>query len=270
MVGENTMTESPSLEVQISKRFVARHHEFSLEASFSAPAGITVLFGPSGSGKTTILECIAGLLTPDGGKISIRWPHDASQKVLFDSQARLNLAANKRNLGYVFQTLALFPHLTVEENVGYGLSGLPSAARKQQVDAILESFHIPHLARQRPDSISGGERQRVALARSLVTEPLALLLDEPLSALDYETKSKIIEDLGAMTRDRRIPVIYVSHALDEVFALGDHVIMLKQGIIAKQGAPGEVLAKEREQLIRELQGVNLRGNCELRGTGLKP
>src|SRR5437879_10287141 len=129
-------------------------------------------------------------------------------------------------------------------------------ASKQQVDAILESFHIPHLAQQRPDRISGGERQRVALARSLVTEPSALLLDEPLSALDYETKSKIIEDLRAMTRDRRIPAIYVSHALDEVFALGERVITLENGSIVKQGSPSDVLAGEREQLIRELQGAS--------------
>jgi len=127
---------------------------------------------------------------------------------------------------------------------GYGLSHLAAPVRKQQVAAILESFHIPHLAQQRPDGISGGERQRVALARSLVTEPRALLLDEPLSALDYETKSKVIEDLRAMTRDSRIPVIYVAHALDEVFALGDRVITLKNGSITKEGTPGEVLANE--------------------------
>jgi molybdate transport system ATP-binding protein len=268
MVGESTVIESPSLEVRISKCFGTRHHEFNLDVSFSAPAGVTVLFGPSGSGKTTILECIAGLLKPDAGKISIRWPHDASQKILFDSQSPLNLPASARNLGYVFQTLALFPHLTVEENVGYGLSRLSSSDRKKQVDAILETFHIPHLAGQRPDRISGGERQRVALARSLVTEPRALLLDEPLSALDYETKSKIIEDLRAMIRDRRIPVIYVTHALDEVFALGDRVLALTNGSITKQGTPGEVLAGEREQLIRELQGGSKRGNCELRGLGI--
>ncbi|MCU1310382.1 MAG: putative transporter ATP-binding protein [Candidatus Angelobacter sp.] len=249
------MSSPISLDVRISKRFAARHHQFSLDVQFSAPAGVTVLFGPSGSGKTTILECIAGLLTPDSGRIALN--ENSKQSVLFDSQSRVNLPANTRNLGYVFQTLALFPHLTVEENVGYGLSRLPSHERTGQVDAILESFHIPHLSRQRPDRISGGERQRVALARSLVTRPRALLLDEPLSALDYETKSKIIADLRAMTRVHRIPVIYVTHALDEVFALGERVITLEKGSIVKQGSPSEVLATEREQLIRELQGANI-------------
>ncbi|MCU1308523.1 MAG: molybdate transport system ATP-binding protein [Acidobacteriaceae bacterium] len=249
------MSSPISLDVRVSKRFATRHHQFALDVQFSAASGVTVLFGPSGSGKTTILECIAGLLTPDAGRIALN--ENGKHAVVFDSQSRVNLPASTRNLGYVFQTLALFPHLTVEENVGYGLSRLPSPARKQQVDAILESFHIPHLARQRPDRISGGERQRVALARSLVTRPRALLLDEPLSALDYETKSKIIADLRAMTRDHRIPVIYVTHALDEVFALGERVVTLENGSIVKQGSPSEILASEREQLIRELQGASI-------------
>jgi molybdate transport system ATP-binding protein len=259
------MSSPISLDLRISKRFTARHHQFVLDVQFNAPPGVTVLFGPSGSGKTTILECIAGLLTPDAGRIA--FDGNGKQAVVFDSQSRVNLPANARNLGYVFQTLALFPHLTVEDNVGYGLSRLPSQERTQRVNEILESFHIPHLARQRPESISGGERQRVALARSLVTRPRALLLDEPLSALDYKTKSKIIADLRAMTRDHRIPVIYVTHALDEVFALGERVITLEKGSIAKQGSPSEVLGTEREQLIRELQGGNIRANHRPGGAG---
>ncbi|MCU1285509.1 MAG: modC [Acidobacteriales bacterium] len=246
------MTKAASLSIRILKRFTARHHEFRLDVDFSVESGITVLFGPSGSGKTTILECIAGLLTPDAGRISV------NGEVLFDSHSRVNLPANIRNLGYVFQTLALFPHLTVEENVGYGLARLTGNERNQRISAILESFHIAHLGQQRPDRISGGERQRVALARSLVTNPRALLLDEPLSALDYETKSKLIADLRTWTQDHRIAVIYVTHALDEVFALGDRVIALKDGRIAEKGTPAEILGKERENLIRELQQVGSR------------
>jgi molybdate transport system ATP-binding protein len=260
------MSTPTLLEVQISKRYATRHHDFDLDVSFSAAAGVTVLFGPSGSGKTTILESVAGLLTPDSGKIALT--ENRSEMLLFDSQLRVNMHANARKLGYVFQTLALFPHLTVEENVGYGLSRCPVHDRNQQVKAILESFHIPHLSQQRPDSISGGERQRVALARSLVTKPRALLLDEPLSALDYETKSKIISDLRAFTRDHNIPVVYVTHALDEVFALGERVITLANGRIVKQGTPGEVLGSEREQLIRQLQGANAQGDYKPGGAWL--
>lgn len=240
-----------ALDVRLSKRFTTRRHEFTVELSFTIPAGVSVLFGPSGSGKTTILECIAGLLTPDSGQISIN--QNGGRTILFDSQSEIDLPVQQRGLGYVFQTLALFPHLTVEENVGYGLQRLSAAERAERIRAILHSFHIPHLAQQLPARISGGERQRVALARSLVTKPRALLLDEPLSALDYETKSKIMDDLLAWNRDHPIPIIYVTHALDEVFALGEKVVVLNGGRIAKEGRPGEVLRAESEALISQLQ-----------------
>jgi molybdate transport system ATP-binding protein len=242
-----------SLEVRISKHFFSRHHQFALDVNFTASAGVTVLFGPSGSGKTTILDCIAGLLTPDAGEIRIAGENSA--EILFSPKASRNLPAHQRGLGYVFQNLALFPHLTVEKNVSYGLSRFHKPIREQQVTSILESFRIAHLAKQYPDRISGGERQRVALARSLVTKPRALLLDEPLSALDFETKSQIIGDLCDFTRDHRIPIIYVTHAIDEVFAVGETVITLKDGKIVKRGRPGEVLASEREQLISQLQST---------------
>ena len=143
------------------------------------PPGITILFGPSGAGKTTLLDCIAGLVRPDAGP-----NRNPPSKILFDSALGINVPPQRRRVGYVFQDLALFPHLTVEGNVEYGLSSLAVEERKRRSAAILESFRIAHLRSRRPGQISGGERQRVALARALVIDPTILLLDEPLAALD--------------------------------------------------------------------------------------
>ncbi len=156
--------------------------EFALEVEFQASPGFTILFGPSGAGKTTLLDCVAGLTKPDSGRIAI------GDRVLFDAARPIDLPVAKRRVGYVFQALALFPHLTVEQNVQYGLTHLPQAQRAAQASAILQAFRIPHLAPRYPREISGGESQRTALARTLVTDPALLLLDEPLAALDAATK----------------------------------------------------------------------------------
>lgn len=219
-----------SLSLRIRKALAFPHAPgFLLEAEFSAPPGITVVFGPSGSGKTTLLECVAGLLQPDTGRIAV------GERVLFDSEQRRDLSPAQRAVGYVFQNLALFPHLTVEANVAYGLARLPASQGRARVHAILEQFHIVPLAQRRPDDLSGGERQRVALARALVTEPSVLLLDEPLAALDYATKTRIIEDLRAWNAKHRVPILYVTHARWEVFALGERVTFLEHGKVTGQG-----------------------------------
>ena len=241
------------LEVCLSKQLSPGHNAsrvFSLDVQFTARAGVTVVFGASGAGKTTLLDLIAGLLVPDSGRISLRSTHE--EEILFDSEHFANLLVQERRLGYVFQTLALFPHLSVKQNVGYGLRSLGERERDDRVREILDSFRIAPLAGHRPDRISGGERQRVALARSLVTRPRALLLDEPLSALDYTTKSKIMADLLRWNQQHPIPVLYVSHAIEEAFTVGDHVIVMSDGRIVKQGSPAEVLAAERDQLMRQL------------------
>jgi len=207
--------------VRLARR--AAHSSFTLDVAIEIPAGVTILFGPSGAGKSTLLDCVAGLLHPDAGRISV------SEQVLFDSGARVNLPPQKRAIAYVFQSLALFPRMTVEENVAYGLAELRAAERASRVSAILSAFHIEKLIHRRPDEISGGERQRVALARSLVTQPRVLLLDEPLSALDAELKSSIIDDLRAWNAAQRIPILYVTHSRDEVEALAERVIRLDHG-----------------------------------------
>jgi molybdate transport system ATP-binding protein len=221
---------------------------FDLDADLHLAAGITILFGASGSGKTTLLRCLAGLVTPDAGRIAI------GDRIVFDADTGRNVSVQQRGVGYVFQSLALFPHLSVSENIQYGLSGLDASMRASRTAAVADSFRIGHLLDSRPGQISGGERQRVALARSIVTDPALLLLDEPLSALDYGTQSRIIADLRAWNAARRIPVIYVTHAHREVFALGERVIVLAGGRIAADGTPQEVMQAPAQESIAQLAG----------------
>ena len=210
-----------------------------------APAGITILFGASGSGKSTLLRSVAGLTRPDAGSISI------GSRILFDASSGRNVPVPRRRVGYVFQQLALFPHLSIADNLAYGLHDRPAGVRREQVAAIAASFRIEHALARRPDAISGGERQRAALARSLVTDPEVLLLDEPLSALDHATQSRIIDDLRAWNAAHGIPILYVTHAHREVFALGDRVVVLDKGRIVATGVPHEVLdLPEQEGLAR--------------------
>jgi molybdate transport system ATP-binding protein len=221
---------------------------FTIEADVRIEPGITILFGASGSGKTTLLGCLAGLLRPDSGRIAI------GHRVLFDSNAGVNLAAQHRHVGYVFQQLALFPHLTVAANIEYGLAHVDATARRSRAGLVAESFRIAHLLDRRPNGISGGERQRVALARSLVTDPQLLLLDEPLSALDHATQSHIIADLRAWNAARGIPVLYVTHAHREVFALGERVLALQAGRIIADGTPQDVLDMPAQEPLAQIAG----------------
>jgi len=231
--------------LQICKRL---GKEFELNLSVALPPGITILFGPSGAGKTTILNCIAGLVRPDEGRIATR------QQALFDSAQGINLPPQLRRVGYVFQDLALFPHLTVLGNVGYGLSHLDREQRRQRCGAVLESFRIAHLRSRQPGEISGGERQRVALARALVIDPSMLLLDEPLAGLDAITKSKIVDDLRAWNQEHLIPILYVTHSREEVFALGERVIVLENGRPIAQGTPHQIMSAPRGETVAQLAG----------------
>jgi molybdate transport system ATP-binding protein len=174
--------------------------------------------------------------------------------VVFDSSLGVNLSVAERHVGYVFQNLALFPHMTAEQNVSYGLSHLPSNERRQRTAAILQAFRIAHLSRRNVGDISGGERQRVALARTLVTDPQLLLLDEPLAALDAPTKSHIINDLQQWNRTQGIPILYVTHSREEVFALGESVIVLDAGRILRQGTPHEVMTAPLQETVAQLAG----------------
>ena len=236
------------LECRVRKLYRANAHEFLLDVAFEAPAGFTILFGASGAGKTTLLDCIAGLTAPESGKISI------GDRVLFDSSQSINIPLSRRRTGYVLQNLALFPHMTVTQNVAYGLARLPDSERRQRSASMLEAFRISHLAQRSTREISGGEAQRVALARTLVTEPEVLLLDEPLAALDFPIKSQIIDDLREWNRTHRVPILYVTHSREEVFALGERVLVLDNGRILDQGTPHEVLSAPQVETIAQLAG----------------
>ena len=244
----NASSAEAVLSVSIRKRFPAREREFSLEAEFKAAAGFTILFGPSGAGKTTLLDCVAGLVQPDGGRIAI------GDRVLFEANTRIHVPVARRGVGYVLQDLALFPHLRVEQNVEYGLTHLSRNTAKERVAAMLQEFRIDHLRHQFPAKISGGERQRVALARSLVTDPCVLLLDEPLTALDVSTKARIIDDLRRWNQVHHIPILYVTHSREEMIALGERVLVIDQGRIIAQGTPHEVLRAPLQETIAQLAG----------------
>jgi len=222
--------------------------QFTLDVRCSIAPGITMVFGASGSGKTTMLKCLAGLHRPDAGTIAI------DEQVIFDAGRGIDIPVRRRGLGYVFQHLALFPHMTVERNLHFGLASLDPAARRARTASIADSFRIAHLLSRKPSEISGGERQRTALARSLVTDPRFLLLDEPLSALDHATQSRIIEDLRAWNAARGIPILYVTHSHREVFALGEHVLVLERGRILAEGSPQEVLDAPAHESVARMAG----------------
>ncbi len=251
------MTLSASIRARLSR-------DFMLDIRFSAAPGITMVFGGSGSGKTTMLRCLAGLRRPDEGRLAI------GDHVVFDADRHVDVSVRQRSVGYVFQHLALFPHMTVEQNLHYGLAQLDLDARRARTEAIAASFRIAHLLHRRPGEISGGERQRTALARSLVTDPRLLLLDEPLSALDHVTQSRIIEDLRVWNAARGIPILYVTHSHREVFALGEQVIVLQDGKILAEGPPQEVLEAPAHESLAQLAGfenffdatvLSLRADC---------
>jgi molybdate transport system ATP-binding protein len=234
-----------TLAATIVKRISA---SFTIDVDLRASAGITILFGASGSGKSTILRCIAGLMTPDEGRITL------DDAVLYDGGARVNAPPQHRHVGMVFQQLALFPHLTVAGNICYGLSDLPQAERNSRLAETTRMFRIEGLLDRKPARLSGGERQRVALARTLVTEPSLLLLDEPLTALDFDIQSRIIDDLRRWNEQRRIPVLYVTHTHREVYALGEQVIVIDNGRVLATGVPHAVLEHPTHPLVANLAG----------------
>ena len=245
MAGE---VKAAGLSARLRKEHRSGGTPFVLDVNLEAPPGITILFGPSGAGKSTLLDCIAGLVRPDAGRIAI------AEQVLLDSNRDINLPPQQRHVAYVFQTLALFPHMTVEENIAYGLLGSKERRNGQRVAEILEMFRVEKLRERKPGEISGGEKQRVALARSLVTLPRVLLLDEPLTGLDAELKASIVDDLRAWNAANKIPILYVTHSREEVDALGERVIALDHGRVVSEGAPGEVLDAPRRKRLAQAAG----------------
>ena len=234
-------SEAPSraaLSARLELERGARESSFRLDVALEFGPGLSVLFGPSGSGKTTILSAIAGLLRPHAGRITL------AGHTLFDAASRIDVAPNQRRVALVFQTLALFPHLDALANVAYGLpSALSRGERAERASAWLARMRVAHLARRRPSSFSGGEAQRVALARALASEPRALLLDEPFSALDQGLVAELSAELAEYVRSLALPVILVTHDRKLARDLGREVTLLRAGKVERVGPAREVLAE---------------------------
>ncbi len=215
-----------TLTVRLNHRLPA----FTLDVAFDAPAGVTALFGRSGSGKTTVVNAVAGLLRPDHGLIT------AQGITLYDGKT--NLPPHRRRMGYVFQEARLFPHLTVRANLKYGAFFARTSA---DYDEIITLLGIEPLLGRRPGALSGGEKQRVAIGRALMSNPLILLMDEPLAALDDPRKAEILPYIERL-RDRAIPVLYVSHSVAEITRIARSVVVLDQGRVLRQGPVAQIFA----------------------------
>jgi molybdate transport system ATP-binding protein len=207
---------------------------FTLDASWEIGNELAVIFGYSGAGKSMTLQMIAGLLEPDEGKIVL------GGSVLFDSGLNVNTRPQKRSIGYVFQDLALFPHMTVAENIRYGGHGLDKVEQKQRCDELLRMLRLTDLEDRLPSQISGGQKQRVALARALIRRPDALLLDEPFSALDMHIRQEMRGILKEIQQTFKIPVLLITHDADEALALADRMIVYAEGRVVQAGPPEEI------------------------------
>jgi len=217
---------------------VTLRHSFSgfdLDVSFQAPAGVTVLFGGSGSGKTTIINAVAGLLRPQSGRVSIDdWE-------LFDIEQGRWLPPHRRRLGYVFQEGRLFPHLTVSQNLAYGRWFAPRNAKRENSSRIVEMLGIGHILKRYPATLSGGEKQRVAIGRALLADPKLILADEPLAALDETRKAEILPYFERLRDEVSVPILYVSHAASEVARLATTVVAIQDGRVSGHGPAAEIL-----------------------------
>ncbi len=216
--------------------------DFRLQLTVDTGPGVFALVGPSGAGKTTLLRAVAGLARPDRGTIRL------AGRTLFDAAAGIDVAAQDRRVGIVFQDYALFPHMTVAQNVAYG---------RGRSEGLLARFGIAHLAGERPGRLSGGERQRVALARALATEPDVLLLDEPLTALDRATRSAVRGELAALLTGLGVPTVLVTHDFDDAAVLAGQVGVLVEGRLRQVGTPGELLAAPADAFVASFAGLNL-------------
>jgi len=223
------------LYVDIKKQFVNNGYEgLRLDTTFTVKNGITVLFGPSGSGKTTILRAVAGIVTPDQGLIKL------GEHVYFDAAKNINVPVQKRKVGIVFQDYSLFPHLTAMENVLYGVLLGTYKAKRERARELLSLLSVEYTEHRYPRELSGGEQQRIALARALAADPAILLLDEPLSAVDGGTRSLLLEKIITVQKNSEIPFIYVTHNQAEAVYLGSNLLLLHKGRIVQEGKPVDV------------------------------
>ena len=225
------------IEASIHKKLKAKGGEFQLEMELSIPEGsLLTVYGPSGSGKTSFLRSIAGLLSPDKGHIAFR------STIWYDSERRIDLSPQKRNIGYVFQDYALFPNMTVRENLVFAKK---KSSAEDTLDELIHTMDLSELENRYPDTLSGGQKQRVALARALAQKPVILLLDEPLAALDAEMRVKLQDYILSAHKKYGLTTIMVSHDLAEIMKLSDTTVVLEDGRIKKMGLPSEIFMEKR-------------------------
>lgn len=216
-------------------RFAARRGEFTVDVDLRFPPGITCVMGRSGSGKSTVLSVLAGLATPERGTITL------GDEVWLDRGRGIEVPVHHRRLAYVFQGLALFPHMSALHNVTYGMHETPRAERAAKAQALLDRVGVGHLAKRRPRTFSGGEAQRVALARALACSPKLVLLDEPFSALDRELRAQLTGLVRELAPELGVPVIHVTHSIAEARLLADRVVQLDGGKVIGEGKPDDIL-----------------------------
>ncbi len=229
------------LDVQIQRGLPG----FQLDVAFAAAEEMTVLFGPSGSGKSLTLQCIAGVLRPDSGRIL------ADGRTLFDSDTGVDLPARERRVGYVPQDYALFPHLSVEGNIAYGLHKLTSAERRLRVAEMVKLMALAGLEGRRPRELSGGQQQRVALARALAFRPDMLLLDEPFSSLDSSIRGELRDELLTLQHQTGVTTVVVTHDLDDAFVLGQRMAVIDGGRVLQEGTREEVFYRPKTRQVAE-------------------
>jgi molybdate transport system ATP-binding protein len=229
--------------------FAARVGSFALEVALRSEAGILALLGPSGAGKTLTLQCLAGLRRPHAGRIVL------GDRVLFDAARGIHVPPRQRRVGYVFQHYALFPHLTVAENLAFGLAGWPRDAARRRVAELLALLRLEELAARRPRELSGGQQQRVALGRALAPKPALLLLDEPLAALDPAIRSALAAELLALQRTLGLPMVLVTHDVDEAYTLSTRMVVLHHGRVLQAGPKEEVFHRPADATVARLVGM---------------
>lgn len=239
------------LELRIRKRFAGRPDSapFSLDVEFRAAGGVAVLFGPSGSGKTLTLDSIAGFAAPDEGRILL------DDEILFDAASGVNLPPQARHCGYVFQNYALFPHMTLRQNLAFAAERRPRLERHRKVNEMLERFHLTDAAGRRPHEVSGGQKQRCSIARALIGSPKLLLLDEPARGLDAPLRAELYGLLRQVRAEFQIPTVLVTHDLEECFELGDEMLILRDGRLVQSGSPRSIAERPANVEVARLLGI---------------
>ncbi|MBI5047765.1 MAG: ABC transporter ATP-binding protein [Deltaproteobacteria bacterium] len=234
-----------SLSFQLKKHF----RDFSIDMGFSIEENMAVLFGPSGAGKSLLLNLISGIIKPDKGFVRIE------EREVFNSETGINVPIRDRKIGYLFQDYALFPHMTVFENIAYGINSLPKNKIKTKVEELLDLMRLGGLEHRFPKELSGGQKQRAALARTLAAEPRILLLDEPFSALDYQVREKLRADLLLIHQKYPITTFFVTHDLEEAFVMGDNIAIINNGRLEQFGAREDVFYKPKTKNVAKFLGA---------------